>query len=586
MSTRGIEIQDASGNVYYPHTDASLVRYDNDNNVKQKIDNINTDLNARMKDIFSITSKIEGKKIKILGDSETAGVGGTGYNCDGETIYGNFKVNTSGHCWANEVKKYLENNYSCIVKNFGISGLKSSDIVSNIDSLIKQDDDIILCMIGTNNRNIINGDTILKNDLKTIYDYVISRGKDIIFISGNPVLEYNDKPKYFSMRKVDEIIRDFCSSVGVEYINVYRESIDYVESRNSILELITSDGLHPNDLGHDIVAYIVLKRMGFNKSIQSPMNVYEFNEASDLTQVYYVDQINGSDDNSGLTTSDPLKTLDRALSKIPPNSIQNYTIRIKGDYVLEDNLHLYKNIIHGSLTLTIIGDGSDKSNLTVKGLAIYNSRYSFNNLNITSEIISIGNASCVQFGKCTINSTMKVNTSNIALFDSEFNSPDNKWAINANWGSYIYLSNMVFNGTHGVSAGNGSKLIEVDAVTYNSTNVKTAYPKGGFNTNLLQDTGWVNITLTSSTTTGTIYVRKIGKVVSCNYKLTLPVAVDSLQIATIPEGFKPYSHVEDWRYTNSFSQYGIVFFSGGNIKIKTGNTITGGAYGTVSWMVE
>lgn len=45
MSTQGIEIQDASGNVYYPHTDSSFVRYDNDKTIKEKIDNINTDLN-------------------------------------------------------------------------------------------------------------------------------------------------------------------------------------------------------------------------------------------------------------------------------------------------------------------------------------------------------------------------------------------------------------------------------------------------------------------------------------------------------------------------------------------------------------
>ena len=107
MSIKNIEIQDNVGNVYYPHTDASIVKFGDSD--------VGSALSERMQDIFSITKNINGKNIKIIGDSITSGVRGTGFNMDGEQFYQTFKENTNGHCWANSLKQYLSTNSGAIL---------------------------------------------------------------------------------------------------------------------------------------------------------------------------------------------------------------------------------------------------------------------------------------------------------------------------------------------------------------------------------------------------------------------------------------------------------------------------------------
>lgn len=52
-------------------------------------------------------------KIKLLGDSITSGVGGTGYTEDGNTIPGTtVKMNPNGHCWANELNSLINFKYN------------------------------------------------------------------------------------------------------------------------------------------------------------------------------------------------------------------------------------------------------------------------------------------------------------------------------------------------------------------------------------------------------------------------------------------------------------------------------------------
>lgn len=239
--------------------------------VKGIADNNTIQLNARMKDIFSITRDIQNKKIKIIGDSITAGYGGANYNLDGEYIYGTYKVNSNGHCWANDLKTYLENNFSCTVKNYGITGINSSDIVSNISNLIFADDDIVICMIGTNNRLLNDGITRLKNDLISIYNYVKNLGNEIIFISSIPATTEDENTREHTMLEIDNAIMNVSSSLNLEYISLYKEFTTYIETRDINLSDLLSDSVHPNDIGYDVIEYLILNKLGFasNKSIDN-----------------------------------------------------------------------------------------------------------------------------------------------------------------------------------------------------------------------------------------------------------------------------------------------------------------------------
>lgn len=232
----------------------------------KSIEEVNSHLNERMKDILSITKNIQGKNVKFIGDSIVAGYGGTGYLLDGETIYDTYNVNTSGHCWANSLKNYLETNLSCKVKNYGIGGLKSTDIVNHLSDLIKTEDDIILCMIGNNDRKVVNGDTVLYNNLKTIYNYVNNLNKKIIFISQPPCTLEEDALRYLGMDKIENAIMKATSELNIEYISCYKLFIEYMENKNySLNDLLCSDGSHPNDVGYDVMYYLILSKLGFAK---------------------------------------------------------------------------------------------------------------------------------------------------------------------------------------------------------------------------------------------------------------------------------------------------------------------------------
>lgn len=75
-------------------------------------------------------------QIKLLGDSITAGSGGTGYSATGETIFGNYKANLpTAKCWANDIAKFINDNFNKVydvpVDNSGITVIGTKTDVEN-----------------------------------------------------------------------------------------------------------------------------------------------------------------------------------------------------------------------------------------------------------------------------------------------------------------------------------------------------------------------------------------------------------------------------------------------------------------------
>lgn len=217
-------------------------------------------------------SLITGEKvaIKLIGDSITHGVGGTGWAQTGETIYGNFKVNENGYCWANLFKSYMESKFNCEVINYGTTGRNSKDLLNNINTIVKDTDDIVICMIGTNDRNnesrdgVLNSKTGLYQNLLNIHNNISTRGKEIIFMSNIPssVANENDD-KLFHMEDVDHIVSCVASSLNCEYISVYKLFMEYCQTRNITIDSLLADGLHPNDTGYDVMFYLICNALGF-----------------------------------------------------------------------------------------------------------------------------------------------------------------------------------------------------------------------------------------------------------------------------------------------------------------------------------
>ena len=85
-------------------------------------------------------------RIKLLGDSITHGVGGTGFEMDGEEICCGVRRNPNGYCWAKTFKEYMEEKYDCTVVNNGIGGITIEFIIEHFDELVDEQDDLTSTM--------------------------------------------------------------------------------------------------------------------------------------------------------------------------------------------------------------------------------------------------------------------------------------------------------------------------------------------------------------------------------------------------------------------------------------------------------
>ena len=226
---------------------------------------VNSQLNERIKDLRIISKKIVSStadnpvKIKILGDSIAAGSGGTGYSCTGDIIYGTYKENTNGHCWANSFRDFVQSKFNCICKNWGIGGFKSSDIANNLDKLISSDDDIILCAIGANNCYIANGVEIFKNDIRTIYNYVKNLNKEIVFIG--TIQTQVAESCTIKMEDIDNALMEVCTDLCIDFIPMYNLFNNFIITSGSPKDIFYANTEHPNNNGYDVMFNLITNYM-------------------------------------------------------------------------------------------------------------------------------------------------------------------------------------------------------------------------------------------------------------------------------------------------------------------------------------
>ena len=92
-------------------------------------------------------SKRRRSKIKLLGDSITHGVGGSGWEQNGDAIVDEFKESPNSYCWANLFRDYMKDKYGAIVRNKACTGTTVDFVMDNFSTLVESDDDIIVCTI-------------------------------------------------------------------------------------------------------------------------------------------------------------------------------------------------------------------------------------------------------------------------------------------------------------------------------------------------------------------------------------------------------------------------------------------------------
>lgn len=230
--------------------------------------------------------------IKLFGDSITQGMGSTGYvgysitengksisvrgngpdypNKDADYVQGDYLSgdggrrwyeSTSSTGWANKLKTYFEKKFNCVVKNYGMSGIASGDLLGHCSGLVTDDDDIIMLMIGTNDRANTTIDNF-KANVTTFVHQLLLANKKVVLLSSLPAAVSGETTVSYHMEDVSTILRSIAYNTGVAYISVYDEILDYCDDKDVSVDDLLGDGLHPNDYGYDVMFKIISKKLG------------------------------------------------------------------------------------------------------------------------------------------------------------------------------------------------------------------------------------------------------------------------------------------------------------------------------------
>ena len=221
------------------------------------------------KQIFArVLSSENPVRIKLLGDSITHGVGGTGFDQNGVKTVANFSRNPDGYCWAKLLKEYLEEKYNCQVVNNACTGTKIEFVLQHFDTLVDTEDDLVLCTIGTNNRHKFfhEGEKPSKEEhmaefyknILALYNRFEKADKTVVFMANIPASRQNeeDGPNYwriFHMNDVRDLYKKASEECGFALISMYDLFSDYCKENNVTVDSLLKDGLHPNDRGYDVM---------------------------------------------------------------------------------------------------------------------------------------------------------------------------------------------------------------------------------------------------------------------------------------------------------------------------------------------
>lgn len=209
------------------------------------------------------------RHIKLIGDSITAGSGGSGYGATGVELVSAPPVlarteNLYGVCWANFLKYRLERELGCEVKNWGTAKYASNQLALALPQLIQEEDELVLCTIGTNDR-LIKDDTLqaFSDRLRSILAYCAARNKRVIMMSPIPSsLEAEQAHLSYTLSEVRDTISTVCRQAGFPFLDLYARFQEELAQCGLPLKDVLCDGLHPNDTGYYLMYRAVCSLLG------------------------------------------------------------------------------------------------------------------------------------------------------------------------------------------------------------------------------------------------------------------------------------------------------------------------------------
>lgn len=234
-------------------------------------------MNTKAAELFSKAVSSGNAKIKLIGDSITHGVGGTGFDMNGDVILGDFRRSPNSYCWANLFRDFARERFGATVMNNAILGARTGFLVGNFSALVDDSDDLVICAIGTNDRRQPKTDgerrskdeqmQILYDGIVALYSKCKAADKDIIFIANIPAAnrEEGDGEEYYgilTMRDVQDVYDRAALDCDFALIRLYSRFSEYCKEKSISVDSLLDDGLHPNDKGYDVMYKLILDELG------------------------------------------------------------------------------------------------------------------------------------------------------------------------------------------------------------------------------------------------------------------------------------------------------------------------------------
>ena len=215
--------------------------------------------------------------VKLIGDSITQGVGSSDYDASGDVIISDnptaWSRNVGAKAWAAMFEARVANDNISVINN-GVRGCSTHQILYYWNQLIDGMEDIVICMLGTNNRTTADNATFsytmqsFYDELQIIKNRLELNGAEVIFMSAPPAGSTNESQSgiHFHMNDVDDVIAKFAADNNMEYLSLYKKTLDYMKKTGATLDDLLDDGLHPNDRLHKLMYGWIVEGIGLNRA--------------------------------------------------------------------------------------------------------------------------------------------------------------------------------------------------------------------------------------------------------------------------------------------------------------------------------
>ena len=229
-----------------------------------------------------------GCNIKIIGDSIAAGAGSSDSVKTKEVILDTctktFFRRTSLKSWSSLFQIYMLDKFpKCTVVNNGCGGITSTEVRENLSKLCSDEDELVIILLGCNDRKVLNGMNQLFDNLTFLIKFLKDRNKKIILMSPNPSTFQNESypNRLYHMDHVTNVISCVAENENIHFINSFNYIQNYLFCTNKTIDEIMleencmNDGLHPTDSVHFLIFRSLIEglNLALDNNISSNSNL-------------------------------------------------------------------------------------------------------------------------------------------------------------------------------------------------------------------------------------------------------------------------------------------------------------------------